>query len=175
MFALVVTGPPGAGKTSVLAALSDALVLDDVRHAVVETEALTSAHPALDDEQWHAPVAAVCGLYRDFGYELLLVAVTVESDQDLRTLVGAVGADEHVVVRLEAQPATLRRRIVEREPEDWSGLDELVAASERLGPVIAGLDGIALAVSTEAQRPAAVAERIRNTFTPLRSRAAPNG
>jgi hypothetical protein len=169
MFALVLTGPPGAGKTAVSDALSDALVLDDIRHAVIETEALTSAHPALGDEQWLAPVAAVCRLYRDFGYELLLVAVTVEADGDLRGVVDAIGCDEHVVVRLDAEPQTLRRRIMEREPEGWSGLDELVAASQRLGPVIAGLDGIALALSTEAERPAAVAERIRDRFrTPLR-------
>jgi GTPase SAR1 family protein len=169
VFALVLTGPPGVGKSSVLEALSDALVLDDVRHAVIETEALTAAHPALDDEQWFAPVAAVCRLYRDFGYELLLVAVTVEAEADLRALVRSIGAGEHVVVRLEAEPATLRRRIIEREPEDWSGLEELIGASQRLGPVIAGLDGIALALSTEAQRPAAVAQRIRDRFpTPLR-------
>ncbi len=116
MFALVLTGAPGAGKSSVLEALSDSLVLDDVRHAMIETEALTSAHPALDDEQWFAPVAAVCRLYRDFGYERLLVAATVDTDDDLRRLVDAVGADEHVVVGLEAQPETLRRRITEREP-----------------------------------------------------------
>lgn len=60
MFAVVVTGAPGAGKTSVLEALSDALLVDDIRHAVVETEALTSAYPPLDDEQWVVPVRAVC-------------------------------------------------------------------------------------------------------------------
>jgi ribose 1,5-bisphosphokinase PhnN len=164
VFALVVTGPPGAGKSAVLEALSDALVIDDVRHATIETEALTSAHPALDDEQWFAPVAAVCRLYRDFGYERLLVAVTIESDHDLRALVDAVSADEHVVVRLEAQPETLRRRIIEREPGGWSGLDELVAASERLSAVITRLGGITLALSTEGQRPEAVAARIRDEF-----------
>ena len=132
MFVLVLTGPPGAGKTSVLEALSDALVVEDVRHAVIETEALTSAHPALDDTQWLAPVQAVCGLYRRFGYELLLMTVTVEGDDDLCGLLAAIGADEHAVVRLEAEPETLRRRIVSREPEDWSGLDELVEALAHL-------------------------------------------
>jgi hypothetical protein len=39
VFALVPTGPPGAGKSSVLEALSDQVVVDDVRHAVIETEA----------------------------------------------------------------------------------------------------------------------------------------
>jgi hypothetical protein len=164
MFALVLTGPPGAGKTAVLEALTDALCAEDVRHVTVEVEALTSAHPPLDDEQWPAPVEAICGLYRGFGYELLLVAVTVESDADLRGLVDATGADEHVVVRLHAEPSTLRRRIIDREPDTFTELDELVAAATRLSPVIAGLDGIALALSTEGERPAAVAERIRDAW-----------
>ena len=164
MFALVLTGAPGAGKTAVLEALSDQLVVEDVSHALVETEALTSAHPPLGDDQWFEPVQAVCGLYRRSGYPLLLVAVTVESGEDLRRLLAAVSADEHAVVRLEAEPETLCRRIVEREPAGWSGLDELLAASARLTTVIAGLDGIALALSTEGQRPPAVAARIRDAF-----------
>lgn len=164
MFALVLTGPPGAGKTSVMEALSDALVVEDVQHAMIETEALTSAHPALDDDQWLAAVQAVCGLYRRFGYELLLVAATLEADDDLRCLLAAVGADEHAVVRLEADAETLRRRIVEREPEGWSGLDELVDASARLRAAIADLEGVDLALSTDGQRPRVVAERIRDAF-----------
>jgi GTPase SAR1 family protein len=164
MFALVLTGPPGAGKTAVLEALTDALCAEDVRHATVEVEALTSANPPLDDEQWLMPVEAICALYRRFAYDLLLVTATVESAGDLRRVVHAIAADEHVVVRLEAQPATLRQRIIDREPETFTELDELVAASARLGPVIAGLDGIALALSTEGQRPAGVAERIRDAW-----------
>ena len=66
-FALLITGPPGAGKTSVLEALTDALTADDVPHATVEVEALTSAHPPLDDDQWTLPTAAICGLCRRFG------------------------------------------------------------------------------------------------------------
>ena len=85
MFALVLTGPPGAGKTSVLEALSDALTAEDVRHATLEVEAITSAHPPLGDDQWVMPVEAICGLYRRFGYDLLLVTATVESAEDLRT------------------------------------------------------------------------------------------
>ena len=164
MFALVLTGPPGAGKTAVLEALTDALCAEDVRHATVEVEALTSAHPPLDDHQWPEPVKAICGLYRRFGYELLLVTVTVESDADLRGALAAIGADEQVVVRLHAAPSTLRQRIIDREPDTFTELDELIAAAARLSPVIAGLDGIALALSTEGERPAAVAERIRDAW-----------
>src|SRR4051794_41674467 len=98
------------------------------------------------------PVAAVCGRYRRFGYSRLLVSATVESAKDLSDVVAAVGADAHVVVRLEAALATLRERIIEREPETFAELDGLVAASARLGPVIAGPDGVALALSTEGRR-----------------------
>lgn len=56
MFAIVVTGPPGAGKTSVLEALSDQLA-DDVRHAMIDIEALTATHPALDEDRWLAHAA----------------------------------------------------------------------------------------------------------------------
>lgn len=164
MFALVLTGPPGTGKSSVLEALSDALADDDVAHATVETQALTATHPPLDDARWMAHVEAACRLHRRQGQRLLLVATTVESEADLRGVLNAVGADEHVVVRLEAEPATMARRIVAREPEGWSGLNQLVAASARLGPVIAGLDGIDLALSTEDARPIEVAARIRDAF-----------
>jgi ribose 1,5-bisphosphokinase PhnN len=172
VYALVITGPPGAGKSSVLEALSDQLVVEDARHASVEVEALTAAHPALGDEQWTAPISAVCGLYRDFGYERLLVTVTVESQADLDAALRAIDADSHDVVRLEAEPETLRRRIVEREPRGWPGLDQLLQASERLGPVIAGLDGVGLALSTESQEPQTIAERIRANFAAALGRPA---
>ena len=164
MFALVLTGPPGAGKTAVLEALSDALTAEDVRHATIEVEAITSAHPPLGDDQWVMPVEAICGLYRRFGYDLLLMTATVERAEDVRDLVAAIAADAHVVVGLHAEPETLRRRIIEREPETFTELNALVAASAHLAPVIAGLDGIALTLSTVGRRPAEVAAQIRDAF-----------
>jgi hypothetical protein len=50
--------------------------------------------------------------------------------------------------------------LVEPLPE----LDQLLAAAVRLSPVIAGVDGIVLALSTEGERPVAVAERIRDAW-----------
>ena len=104
MFAVVLTGLPGAGKSSVLTALADGLSEHDLPHAAVEVEMLVWAHPALDDEQWLRHVAAICALYREAGHRLLLVAQTVETDADLARLLDAVGADDVFLVRLEAQP-----------------------------------------------------------------------
>jgi Ni2+-binding GTPase involved in maturation of urease and hydrogenase len=51
MFSVVVIGPPGSGKTSVLTALHDVLADSDVAHAVVEVEAIAWAHPPIADER----------------------------------------------------------------------------------------------------------------------------
>lgn len=77
MFAVVITGPPGAGKTSVLTALVDALSDDDIARAALEVEMLAWTHPALSDEQWASHVRSACTLYRDSGHRLLLVAQTL--------------------------------------------------------------------------------------------------
>ena len=161
VFAIVLTGPPGAGKTSVLTALADALSDDDVPHAAVEVEMLAWAHPALSDEQRMRLVEAMCALYRDAGHRLLLVADTLETDEHLARLLEAVGADQYLLVRLEAKPATLVERIIEREPEGWSGLSELVEQAQQLAASMPALQGFELILSTDGQRPQAVADRIR--------------
>jgi Ni2+-binding GTPase involved in maturation of urease and hydrogenase len=51
VFAVVILSPPGAGKSSVLTALVDALSEDDIAHVAVEVETLVWTHPALTDEQ----------------------------------------------------------------------------------------------------------------------------
>jgi hypothetical protein len=161
VFALLITGPPGAGKTSVLTALVDALSDDDVPHAGIEVEMLQWAHPALTDEQWTRHVRAMCELYRDAGHHLLLIAQTVETDDDLDRLLDAVGAEERFLVRLEAQPATLVARIIQREPPSWSGLPGLVEHAQQLAVSMPALRGVDLVLSTEGQHPEDVAERIR--------------
>lgn len=164
MFTVVLTGPPGAGKSSVLMALADALSDDDVAHTAVEVEALVWTHPALTHEQWTRQLRATCDFFRDAGFELLLVAQTLESDDDLAQLLAAVGADERFLVRLEAGPETLAERIVERESPSWSGVPALVAHEQELAATMPALSGVDLVVSTEGERPEDVAARIRSAL-----------
>jgi hypothetical protein len=158
---VVITGPPGAGKTSVLTALVDALTDEDIPHAAIELEMLAWTHPALSDDVWLRHVKATCELYREAGHRLLLVAETLETDDDLARLLDALGADAHFLVRLEARPATLVARIIDREPESWSGLAGLVEHTQVLATTMPALRGVDLVVSTEGERPEAVAARIR--------------
>jgi GTPase SAR1 family protein len=161
VFVLVLTGPPGAGKTSVLTALVDALSDDDIAHAAVDVEALVWTHPAVTREQWARHVRAICELHRQAGHRLLLVAQTLETDADVTELLAAVAADQVFLVRLEARPATLVRRIVEREPPAWSGLDDLVEHAQELAASMPALSGVDLILSTEGERAEDVAARIR--------------
>jgi adenylate kinase family enzyme len=161
MLAVVITGPPGAGKTAALTALADALSDDDIAHAAIDIEALVWTHPALTDEEWSHHVEAACALHRDAGRRVLLLAQTLETDDDVEQLFTAVGADEYFVVRLKAQPATLVERIVRREPGAWSGLDELVEHAHGLAASMAALNRVDLVVSTEDARAEDVGARIR--------------
>ncbi len=167
MFAVVITGPPGAGKTSVLTALTDALSDDDIAHAAVEVETLVWTHPALTEDQWARQVRLNCRLYRDAGHSLLLLAQTLETDDDVAELLAAVDADETVLVRLEAPPQTLVERIIEREPASWSGLPGLVEHAQELAASMPDLAGVDLVVSTEGQRPDDVAAHIRAALPAL--------
>jgi broad-specificity NMP kinase len=138
--AVLITGPPGSGKTSVLTALSDALSDDGVAHAALEVEAIVGTHPALDEDARLRHVRVNCALLRKAGPELLVVGDTVETSAELAALREAVGADEVFVVRLRAEPDTLAERIIAREPP-----------------------GADLVLCTEGETAEAVAARIRET------------
>jgi hypothetical protein len=65
------------------------------------------------------------------------VSEVIESAVHLSEVLASVGADEHLLVRLEAAPATLRERIVAREPPGWSSLDFLLDYTEKTLPASA--------------------------------------
>jgi chloramphenicol 3-O-phosphotransferase len=170
MLAVVITGAPGAGKSSVLTALSDALSDDDIAHATVEVEALVWTHPALSDEQWARRIRVACQLYRDAGHTLLLAAQTLETDDDITQLLAAVGAEDVFLVRLEARPEALVERILAREPASWSGLRPLVEHAQELAASMPALPGVDLVLATDGQRPEDVAERLRAAHPALATR-----
>lgn len=157
MRAVILTGPPGVGKTAVLTALSDLLHEDDVRHAAIEVEALRLAYPSLDRQTAFDHLAYVAESFRRAGYPLLLVADTIEDGAYLRRLRAAICAEETMLVRLAASPAVLRARLVSREPPEWVGLAELLAAAETLASSMSALPNVDLVLATDHTRPRDVA------------------
>jgi Mrp family chromosome partitioning ATPase len=163
-FVVVITGPPGAGKSSVLTALENALADDGIRHAAIETEALVWAHPDPTPEQRLRHVAALCALYRESGYDLLLFADPIETDVELHELLDAASADGHALVRLDADERTLRERIVDREPAGWSGLAGLLERSSAIKARMAALPVAHLVIDTDAHDASACAALIRSVW-----------
>jgi hypothetical protein len=160
VFAVVITGGPGAGKTTALIALSDALADDRVAHGAVDVDEVAWAYPYPDLDGRCAYLRSACEAHRRAGLELLLVSEVIESPAHRGDVLAAIGADDHLLVRLDAEPATMRERIVAREPEGWSGLEMLLAETETL----ARLDDVHLALDAERLDPREIAERIRAAF-----------
>ncbi len=167
MLAVVITGPPGAGKTTVAEALHDTLGERGTANALVEADELARAYPPLPRDRQVALIGAAAAAYREAGHELLFVTDTLETDEWRLQLLDALDADRTVVVRLEAEPDTLARRVVEREPH-WSGAPALAAHARELAVQMRELRDVALVLSTEDARaedvaaaiePLAVAER----------------
>ncbi len=170
MFALLLTGPPGAGKSEVASALHDSLGDAGLDAAMIEVDALERSYPPIDRDRAIAHLRMLAGSYRELGTPVLLVTATLEDDDYREAAIGAIGAEGTLVVRLEAEPETLRERILAREPPGWGGLPDLLNASRRLAEEMKGLGGVDLVVGTEGRQPAEVAEELEAA---LRGRRGP--
>lgn len=161
MFAVVITGPPGAGKSEVASYLHDILGDEGLDAALIECDALERSYPALARERAVAHLRMLASSYREVGSEMLLVTATIEDDEHLRSLLGAVGVADRLLVLLHADPETLRERLLSREPPGWSGLPELLNASRQLAATMPDLDGIDVAIATDSRQPSDVAAELR--------------
>ena len=160
MFALVLTGPPGSGKSEVAASLHDSLGDAGVDAALVEVDALERSHPPIERDRAIAHLRMMASSYREVGADLLLITATLEDDEYREALIAAAGVEAHLLIRLEADPETLRERLLAREPPGWGGLPDLLNASRRLAADMAGLDGVDVVISTEERQPGEVAAEV---------------
>jgi broad-specificity NMP kinase len=160
--AIVITGAPGAGKSTVLEAYTGLLDNDRVPFAAFESEQFAWGYPWLEEETAYAVVAVAVEALKARGRELFVVSATTETDAHIDALRAALAADETTVVCLTAAPETTSRRVFEREPPEWLGRDELVAHSAVLATRIPALRGIDLHVSTDGRDARDVAAEIRS-------------
>jgi hypothetical protein len=160
-----VDGPPGSGKTVTLTALSDALIGDRIAHAAVDVDEVAWAYPFPSLAGRCEHLRAWCAPHVRAGRDLLVVSEVIESAAHLGDVLAALGADEHLLVRLGAAPDTLRRRIVAREPPGWWGLAFLLEEAGRLAGTLGALDGVHLVLDTERMEPPEITERIRAALT----------
>jgi hypothetical protein len=125
-------------------------------------DAISWACPDLTFPQRLGHLQAISALYREEGYDLLMVSTPVTSVAERDGLLAALDADDHFLVRLDAPEATLRERITAREPLGWSQLDDLLQRSREMRAAVAAMSGVHLVLDTGLLRRAEVAARIRS-------------
>lgn len=161
MFAVVITGAAGVGKTTYLTALTDVLADDGIAHAAIDTDDVSWAYPYPDLEGRTEYIRRAWEAYRDQGHELLLLGEVVESAEHRARLLAAAGTDDHLLVRLTAPYMLLRQRILAREPIEWSGTEYLLEETRRWKDGIDALDDVHLTIDTVRTGPLEAAARIR--------------
>lgn len=117
---LLLTGPVGVGKTSVLYEASEILTSRGVHHSAIDVDAITQVHPRPAHDRFGQALALRClralwDEHRAEGAERLLLARVVESWDGVAGFAEAVPGAAIIVVRLQAQPHELGRRVARRE------------------------------------------------------------
>lgn len=161
---LFVGGRSGVGKSTAAEALHDLLTAADVRHAVIEGDALDLAHPAPHVEHPEARLAernlaAIWANYRELGHHRLVYTNTV-SVLEADRLAAAMGDEPSVVaVLLRARDDTtasrLERRAGGRLPED-----QLAHSTGTAGRLDTASPDRVTRIDTDAMAPADVARRL---------------
>jgi hypothetical protein len=143
--ALILTGAPGSGKSSVLGALGTLLEIDETAFGALESEELARGWPWLSTADSLSQLAAVSALERDAGRDLFLVGATTETQLQLQGVIDALAVDRVLVICLTAKPQVVAERIARREPDAWPGKGPLIAHARELAdsiPVISGVDAV---------------------------------
>ncbi|HLJ35587.1 MAG TPA: adenylyl-sulfate kinase [Ktedonobacteraceae bacterium] len=123
---MFITGPVGAGKTTVAAGVSELLESAGIAHAFVDIDSLrwyypSPAHDRFRTELAMKNLAAVWANFQAAGIPRLVLADVLESREDLVQYRTAVAGADILVVRLQAALATLLTRL--RIREIGTGLD----------------------------------------------------
>ena len=158
--AIVITGAPGSGKSSVAEALTTLLDNAGIEHGAIESEQLAWGTPWLEEAQMREQLAAVLALQRGYGRRLSVVVATTETADDLGALVAAIGAERTLVVALRAPGDVCAARVLEREPERWAARESLAEHARELASVIPALPGVDLVLDTAGRSAEAVADEL---------------
>ena len=162
--AIVITGAPGAGKSSVAEAFTTLLDNAAVEHGAIESEQLASGTPWLEEEQMREQLAAVVRLQRGYGRRLFVVVATTETREDVDGLLGALGVVRSLVVALRAPGDVCAARVLEREPERWAARESLAEHARELASVIPGLPGVDLVLDTDGRSADDVAAELYEAY-----------
>ncbi len=152
MLVVVITGPPGSGKSAVAGLAHDTLGEAGTANALIEADHVRRAYPPLTPDLALAHIRALLDSYAAAGHDLVFVTETLETEADLRALLAALAPADVALVRLDAEPETVEARVLEREPETWSGRVGLARHARDLAVSMRALPDAQLVLDTGAGR-----------------------
>lgn len=161
---LVLSGPPGVGKTAVAWQVFRLWTEAGLNPAMVDLDLLGAAWPAPSDDPHQsrlkaANLTAVWANYRAGGSRRLIVAGVVESEAELSLLSDAVGRGI-TVCRLSAAPETLSERITARAREAGGDLTKLIRRASELSELLASQDVSDFVLDTDHRTIEEVADQV---------------
>ena len=117
---LVLSGPVGAGKTTIAAEIGDLLRETNIPHAIVDLAVIGLCWASPADDPWnerltHRNLAAMWSQFREAGASRLVLCRVLEDRGLLRHIRDAVLGADVTVVHLHVPPDTLDRRLRARE------------------------------------------------------------
>jgi len=128
---ILITGSPGAGKTSISNALSEFFRISQVHHIVIDPDEIARIYPEDSLRQLKLDgLESLYQLYAELSVEKIIIPMTIDSDADLDNVQAIFGKENVKVINLIVDENTLIRRVVKREPnEHWQiTLSNLVKA-----------------------------------------------
>jgi adenylylsulfate kinase len=118
---LLISGPVGAGKTTVAAEIGTLLRDANIPHAIVDLAVIGRCWPPPADDPWneqliHRNLAAMWREFRRAGAARLVLARVLEDRSLLRHVCAAIPDADITVIHLHAPLQTLHARLRQREP-----------------------------------------------------------
>lgn len=151
---IIVTGPVGVGKTSVMTEIVELLLPTGIHFAAVDMDALSWCYPAVPgDDRFRSNLtfrnlAAVWENFRATGASRLVIARVIERRAEIERYRQAIPGAQVTVTRLRAGAATLEDRVTRREigvalPRRLDRARELakIMERERIEDVLVDTDG----------------------------------
>lgn len=122
-YAIIITGPVGSGKTSVMAALTELLEQHNQPNAGIDMDHLRWFSPKQPGDPFGGQVgrqnlAFVAANYRSLGISVLAIADVVENDEGRQQMVETLPDFDVQVVRLRVSMDLIEKRLRHRERDD---------------------------------------------------------